>query len=90
MVISKALLRYKYSKFRLEILEYCIAEKCREREQHYLNLLKPEYNILKVAGSLLGFKHPETSKIFKHLKVHNSSIEQIERLRVYNSSPAAK
>ena len=30
-------------------------------EQHYLDLYKPKYNILKVAGSSQGFKHsPET------------------------------
>lgn len=29
------------------------------REQYYLNLLKPEYNVLKKAGSLLGYKHTE-------------------------------
>lgn len=32
-----------------------------EREQHYINLLKPEYNILKIAGSPLGYKHTEES-----------------------------
>ncbi len=34
-----------------------------EREQYYLDLLKPEYNILKIAGSMLGFKHSEATKI---------------------------
>jgi group I intron endonuclease len=29
------------------------------REQYYINQLKPEYNILPTAGSLLGFKHSE-------------------------------
>jgi len=46
----------------LEILEYCEPEKCIEREQYYIDLLKPEYNLLKVAGSLLGFKHSEETK----------------------------
>ena len=27
------------------------------REQYYIYLLKPEYNILKIAGSCLGFKY---------------------------------
>ena len=27
------------------------------REQYYIDLIKPEYNILKIAGSSLGFKH---------------------------------
>ena len=29
----------------------------REREQYWIDLLKPEYNILKIAGSRLGAKH---------------------------------
>jgi group I intron endonuclease len=33
-----------------------------EREQYYLDLLKPEYNICKIAGSTLGFKHSELTK----------------------------
>lgn len=28
-----------------------------KREQYYIDLLNPEYNILKIAGNLLGFKH---------------------------------
>ena len=48
--IYNALLEYGYSK----ILEYCDPSKCIEREQYYLDRLKPEYNILKYAGSCLG------------------------------------
>ena len=56
-LIHKALLKYGYSKFQLEIIEYCSPEICRNREQHFINLLNPEYNILKTAGSSIGFKH---------------------------------
>ena len=45
----------------LEILEYCAPEDTIKREQHYLDLLKPEYNILKIAGSSFGYKHTETT-----------------------------
>ena len=58
-VINSALLKYGYANFYLEILEYCEASKCTEREQYYMDLFKPEYNILKTAGSLLGYKHTE-------------------------------
>lgn len=51
------MLKYGYSKFNLEIIEYCEPEKCIEREQYYLDNLKPEYNILLKAGSPLGYKH---------------------------------
>ena len=58
-VISNALLKYGYSNFSLEILEYCDSSETIVREQHYLDLLKPEYNILSKAGSSLGHKHSE-------------------------------
>jgi len=55
--INFALLKYKHKNFTLEIIEYCSKEKLLEREQHYLDLLKLKYNILKFAYSLLSFKH---------------------------------
>ncbi len=64
--IHNALLKYGYSNFTLDILEYCEGVDPIIREQYYLDLLKPEYNILEQAGSLLGFKHSEeTLKYFK-------------------------
>jgi len=60
--INKALLKYGYSGFKLEILEYCEPSNCIEREQYYLDLLKPKYNILKTAGSSLGYPHSEEAK----------------------------
>jgi len=61
-LIYRALLKYGYSQFSLEILEYCEPEKCIVREQYYLNLLPHEYNILPNAGSLLGFRHSEEAR----------------------------
>jgi group I intron endonuclease len=62
MLINKALIKYGYSNFSLEILEYCEPSRVVTREQYYIDLLKPEYNILKVAGSSLGYKHTEESR----------------------------
>jgi group I intron endonuclease len=53
-IIYKSILKYGHSKFSLDILEYCESSLCIAREQYYLDLLKPEYNILKIAGSRLG------------------------------------
>nr|YP_009364350.1 hypothetical protein [Ophiocordyceps sinensis]ARF03368.1 hypothetical protein [Ophiocordyceps sinensis]QDH07239.1 hypothetical protein [Ophiocordyceps sinensis] len=58
-IIYRALLKHGYSNFSLEILVYCSPETAIIREQYYMDLLKPEYNILKTAGSFLGFKHSE-------------------------------
>jgi hypothetical protein len=59
MIIYKALLAYGYENFTFEILEYCDPASILERVQYYLDTLKPEYNILKVAGSSFGYKHSE-------------------------------
>lgn len=32
------------------------------REQYYINTLKPDYNILNIAGSSLSFNHSEVTK----------------------------
>jgi len=57
MIINKALFKYGHSNFSFEILEYCEAKNIISREQYYLNLLQPEYNILENADNSLGFKH---------------------------------
>ena len=68
--IHAALLKYGHENFSLEILEYCKADELIVREQYYLDLLIPEYNVLTRAYSLLGFKHsPENIAKFKLKKI---------------------
>jgi len=64
--ICNAIIHHTHSAFSLAILEYIrISNKSideakaliLEREQHYIDSLMPEYNILKTAGSSLGYKH---------------------------------
>ena len=79
-LINKALLKYAYSKHRLEIIEYCdppfvnffflaSQKKKKEKEQYYLDKFNYKYNILKIAIYLMGFKHSrniiERIKAFK-------------------------
>jgi len=59
--MERALLKYGFSNFSLEILEYCNSEDLLKKEQYYLDTLKPEYNIAEIAGSILGYKHSEES-----------------------------
>jgi len=60
--IYGALLKYGYSNFSLDILEYCEPSLLISREQYYMDLIKPEYNILNMAGNRLGSKHSDTTK----------------------------
>lgn len=58
MRICRALLKYGYSNFSLEILEYCDSVLCLEREKHYIDHLNPEYNISQHPSSpFLGLAH---------------------------------
>jgi len=86
-LIYRALLKNGYSNFRLEILEYCDPNLVLEREQYYLNTLNLEYNILKTAGSLKGFKHSEASieQIRKIKKESNRKQPEEERIRQVSS-----
>lgn len=61
-LIYYAFLNYEYSDFYLEILEYCDKQDIVNKEQYYIDLFKPEYNILKYARSSLGFKHSAATK----------------------------
>ncbi len=59
---QKAWNKYGKDSFEIEILEVCEKEKCIEREQYYIDLLKPEYNICKIAGSTLGKGHNKETR----------------------------
>lgn len=60
--IYSAILKYGYENFSIDILEYCDISALIEREQYYIDLLEPEYNILKIAYSREGAKHTEITK----------------------------
>lgn len=60
--IYSAILKYGYENFSIDILEYCDISSLIEREQYYIDLLEPEYNILKIAYSREGAKHTEITK----------------------------
>lgn len=80
-MIYSALLKYGYSNFKLEVLEYCDSKVLSCKEQEYLDMLRPKYNILKIAGSSLGFRHsPETIAKFK----------QTRKNRVFSEETKAK
>jgi len=65
-LIYRALLKYGYSAFRLDIIEYCDISILTEREQYYLDNLKHVYNILPSAYTTLGHKHrPDTLEIMR-------------------------
>jgi group I intron endonuclease len=80
--IYKTLLKNGLENFDLEILEYCNKESVIQREQYYMDLLKPDYNILSVAGSSLGFKHTqETLLKFKDRKLSPEALANLKKAK---------
>lgn len=70
-----------YNKYGIDVLIFSVIEMCdkselKEREQYYIDELKPEYNILKEAYSVFGENHPMYGK--KHSK---ESIDKIKKAR---------
>jgi group I intron endonuclease len=57
------MLKYGYSNFKLEILEYCEPNKCLEREGYYIQLFNSEYNYSKnPEASFCGLKHSDETR----------------------------
>ena len=68
--LYNALNKYGINNFVFLIIQYCdpVEEICLGLEQNYLDLYKPKYNILKLAGSSQGFKHsPNTIAKLKQM-----------------------
>ena len=73
--LYNAINKYGLNNFIFIILQYCdpIEDLCLALEQSYLDQFKPNYNLLKLAGSSQGFKHsPET--ISKLKKMHTGQL----------------
>lgn len=70
--------KYTYKNFVCVIVELCPKDKCKELEQYYLDLYKPEYNVCKDAIAVMGGrKHkPETLEKFKLRKPSIGSLGQ--------------
>ena len=46
-MIHRALIKFGYDKFSITIIEYCKESDLNSREQYFINVLKPQYNIRK-------------------------------------------
>nr|YP_009744343.1 GIY-YIG endonuclease [Xylaria hypoxylon]QIE13211.1 GIY-YIG endonuclease [Xylaria hypoxylon] len=94
--IHNALLKYGHKNFKLEILEYCVeGANPVEREQYFLDILKPEYNICKIANSPLGVKRNKMfsiklSKTRRGKKIRKSSLNSVSAVRFHTYETKAK
>lgn len=91
-IINKAMYKHKLANFSLGILGFCSKDPitCTTLEQKWIDLYKPEYNVLKIAGSSFGFTHTvqtisKLKNLFKkefHPKFgYTTSPETVETIR---------
>lgn len=57
IILQRAWNKYSSEQFVFTIFENCEPDQLLIREQYWIDILKPEYNICKTAGSPLGHKH---------------------------------
>ena len=88
--MERALLKYGFSNFSLEILEYCNLNNLLKREQYYLNNLKPEYNIVETAGSTIGYKHTEESLKIMRDFILSDEVMTKKRLATKNATASRR
>lgn len=60
--------KYGEESFEFTVLEECQIDKLLDREQYYIDALKPQFNICQTAGSRLGTKHSEETKRMYSIK----------------------
>ena len=89
-LIDRALLKHGFSNFSLEILEYCDVKVLLEREQYYLDKLKPLYNIVVKAGSTIGYKHTEETLQKMRDFILSDEMLAKKRLSTKNATAARK
>ena len=70
IILYRAMRKYKLENFSLAILEFCSPDiiACSDLEKKWIDLYKPDYNVLKIPGSSSGFRHSiETINKLKQL-----------------------
>lgn len=65
--------KYGEKSFKFEVLARCPKEYLIKLEQWFLDNMKPEYNICKIAGSILGIKNSDKTKLKKKMRWVNSN-----------------
>ena len=64
--LQKSFIKYGEKNFQFGIIEYVEnKERLIEREQVWIDFFKPEYNICTIAGSSLGFKFTQETKLIQ-------------------------
>ena len=76
--LQRSFNKYKEESFSFSIVEECTSKNLLIREQHFIDILNPRYNICRIAGNSLGTKRTEETKI-------NISKAQKERFKTQSA-----
>ena len=79
--------KYGSNNFKFEVLEFVDKNELIEKEQYFIDTLKPNYNCSKVAGSTRGIKFSEETK--KKMSISKTGIK-FSKERKQNISKALK
>jgi len=71
-----------YGDFSFSIIENCNPDKLIEREQHYIDMLNPEYNIRKIANSNLGMTFSDETRSRMSDSQKGKIISEDQRARI--------
>lgn len=61
-LICRALVKYGYEEFKLEILEFCTVDEIVAKEQFWIEKLKPSYNLVTVVDGNYTYTHTAEAK----------------------------
>ncbi len=82
LILQRAWNKYGINVFMFEIIEECEPRRCLEREQYYLELLAPKYNIAQCAQApMAGRQHSQETK---------DRIRQAQRGKVFSKQHRTK
>lgn len=62
IMLQQAFKKYGLANFSIQIWEYCDKSLLIKREQYYIDLFKPKYNLSPTAGSSFGVKHTKEAR----------------------------
>lgn len=62
ILLQRHINKYGIDDLIFSVIEKCLKEELVKREQYWIDTLKPEFNLCKVAGSTLGIKYSEEAK----------------------------
>lgn len=96
--LQRAFIKYGEDVFEVIILEECKPNDCIIREQYWIDLLSPKYNLLHKAGSSLGRevsqktrdKISKANKLYWSNPINKEKMKKAFKSRVYSDKPRKK